>query len=231
MPRYSKNRPNQLYDAIPEEGSIGNIKLRNSLEWPPELYERVKTELLEERRIIESRETRGGQLSRVLTFNNTAEILPFKETSIEEKRANIFIVHGHSDAKYDVKEFLKEMGLNPVILHEQANEGHTLISKFEEHSESCKFAIVIMTPDDEGKAKDDSTLKFRARQNVIFELGFFIGKLGMQKVVALVKNNVERPSDYDGVLYIDYDNGVGWKIQLGRELKKAGYKIDLNRIC
>ena len=142
----------------------------------------------------------------------------------------VFVIHGRDDgAKQTVARFLETLGLEPVILHEQANLGRTIIEKFESHAH-VGFAVALLTPDDVGSLKNEKpNLKSRARQNVIFEFGYFIGKLGRERVCALVKGNVEKPSDYDGVLYITLDDSDGWKMRLIKELKSAGYKVDANR--
>ena len=116
-----------------------------------------------------------------------------------------------------------------MILHEQANLGRTIIEKFEEHAQ-VGFAVALLTPDDVGSLKEEKTnLKSRARQNVIFEFGYFIGKLGRKRVCALVKGDVEKPSDYDGVLYISLNDSGGWEMRLIKELKTAGFDVDANR--
>ena len=126
--------------------------------------------------------------------------------------------------------FLERIGLQPVVLHEKASEGRTIVEKLEYYAD-VGFAVVLLTPDDLGKFRLDSgDHKPRARQNVILELGFFMAKLGRERVCALVKDNVERPSDYDGVLYIPFDDSDGWKLKLVGELTKAGYDIDLKRL-
>lgn len=142
----------------------------------------------------------------------------------------VFIVHGHDDApKQAVARFLEKLGLRPVILHEQVNSGRTVIQKFEDHA-SVDFAIVLLTADDEGRARGANEVAPRARQNVILELGYFIGKLGLRNVVALRVGNIENPSDFDGVLYISFDSAGAWRLSLGREMKAAGLDVDLNRI-
>jgi predicted nucleotide-binding protein len=142
----------------------------------------------------------------------------------------VFIVHGHDNgAKQETARFIERLGLEAIILHEQVNQGKTIIEKIEENT-NVGFAIVLYTPCDLGKAKDDLDLKERARQNVIFEHGYLIGKLGRQRVSALVKGNVEKPNDISGVVYIDMDNGGGWKVPLAREMKSVGYDIDMNKI-
>lgn len=142
----------------------------------------------------------------------------------------VFVVHGHDDAaKEMVARFLQQLGFEPIILHEQPNEGRAVIEKFEVYAE-VDFAVVILTPDDVGHPADKkSDVQPRARQNVIFELGFFIARLGRSRVCALCKSDVEIPSDYHGVLYVNLDQGQGWKMILAREMKRAGLDVDLNR--
>ena len=103
--------------------------------------------------------------------------------------------------------------------------GRHILTKFQEESDGASFAVVIMTPDDEGGAVGTQPKK-RARQNVIFELGFFIGKLGASKVVALVRGEIEKPSDFDGIVYIALDIAGAWKMQLAKELKAAKIAFD-----
>ncbi len=143
----------------------------------------------------------------------------------------VFIVHGRNKgAREKVARFLERLELKPVVLHEQPNEGRTIIEKFEDFAH-VGFAVVLLTPDDIGRLQDDAgDFRPRARQNVIFEFGYFIGKLGRERVCALVKGNVERPSDYDGVVYVPLDDLGGWEMKLVRELTSVGYKIDLNRL-
>ncbi len=148
-----------------------------------------------------------------------------------KKSNKVFLVHGLDEKiKVEIARFLEKMGLQVTILHEQPNKGKTIIEKFEDYSD-VSFAIVLLTPDDVGgeKSKIDD-LKSRARQNVIFELGFFIGKLRRQNVCAVYKEGVELPSDYAGVIYIPLDDSGGWKLQIARELKASGIKINLEQI-
>ena len=150
----------------------------------------------------------------------------------EHERTNtkeVFVIHGRdSEAKETVARFLTKLDLTPVILHEQPNQGRTIIEKFEQHAQ-VGFAVALLTPDDVGALKnEEKRLKPRARQNVVFELGYFLGRLGRERVCALIKGNVEPPSDYDGVVYISLDDG-GWKMNLIRELKNAGFEVDANR--
>jgi len=144
---------------------------------------------------------------------------------------DVFIVHGRdAEVKESVARFIERLGLKAIILHEIPNIGRTIIEKFEDHSNVC-FAVVLLTPDDLGTSRDRrEELKPRARQNVIFELGYFIGKLGRKRVCVLYKENVETPSDYEGILYVEMDKGGGWKQKLAREMKEVGIKIDTAKL-
>ncbi len=135
----------------------------------------------------------------------------------------VFVVHGRdSKAEDKVSDFLSNLQLKPIILQYQPNAGRTIIEKFEKYAH-VSFAVVLFTPDDVGRlANDRTSLAFRARQNVIFELGYFIGNLGRARVCVLHKGEVEIPSDYAGVLYIPLDDDDHWEIQFKRELENAG---------
>ena len=143
----------------------------------------------------------------------------------------VFIVHGHDEAtKFQVARFLDQIQLEPIILHEQPNEGRTIIEKFE-HNADVDFAVVLLTPDDVGHAVgEDQQASRRARQNVVFELDFFVSSLTRSRVVALCKGGVEIPSDYHGVLYIEMDDAQGWKTTVAREIKQAGIDVDMNLV-
>ena len=141
----------------------------------------------------------------------------------------VFVVHGHEEAPREmVARHISDLGLKPVILHEQPNQGMTIIEKLEA-SGDVGYAVVVLTPDDIGRSKQESGEKPRVRQNVILELGYFLGRLGREKVIALLKDEVEIPSDYMGVVYVRFDDAGGWRIRLGKELQTAGYDIDWNR--
>lgn len=147
----------------------------------------------------------------------------------QEFSDDVFIVHGHDNAtKEAVARMLQTLGLRPVILSEQPNEGRTIIEKFE-HNSDVGFAIVLMTADDVG-GKDANSLQKRARQNVVLELGYFAAKLSRQRVCALYESGVEIPSDILGVGYVAIDSHGSWRYQLAKELKAAGYNIDMNHL-
>lgn len=154
-----------------------------------------------------------------------------RSNSIVKKLNSVFIVHGHdNEMKLDVARTIEKLGFEAIILNEKTNEGETVIEKFEKYSEKVGFAVILLSPDDVGNEKHKShELKQRARQNVIFELGYFIAKLGRSNVCALYKEEVEIPSDISGVLYVVY-NGDGWKFKLADELIAAGYKVDKNKL-
>lgn len=141
----------------------------------------------------------------------------------------VFVVHGHDDgARETVARFLEKIGFEPIILHEQANQGRTVIEKIEAHGD-VNFAVVLLTPDDTGCARGREP-EPRARQNVLLELGYFIGRLGRDKVCALKRGEVNIPSDFAGVVWEAMDAGGGWKQSLSRELKAVGHRIDWNLV-
>ena len=146
----------------------------------------------------------------------------------------IFIVHGHDEEmKQAVARTVEKIDLKPIILHEQSNKGRTIIEKFEDYSD-VNFAIVLLSPDDIAYPKDKppEDKEFRARQNVIFELGFFVGKLGRKHVFILYReeHNFKFPSDYLGICYTPYDNSGQWRFDLIGELKSCKYNIDANKL-
>ena len=142
--------------------------------------------------------------------------------------SKIFIVHGHDEAlKQSVALLIEKQNIEAVILSEKANKGKTIIEKLEEHSDvGC--AICLFTPDDTGKANKETDYKARARQNVVLEAGFFMGKLGREYVVYLASSQLEMPSDLQGVVYTNANN---WQFDLLRELKEMGYTIDFNKLA
>ena len=151
--------------------------------------------------------------------------LPASPAPAPPHSTKIFVVHGRDDAATnEVALFLRAIGLEPIILHLRPNGGRHLLTKFREESEGAGFAVVLMTPDDEGGPAGAADRRPRARQNVVFELGFFIGKLGPTNVAALLKGDVEKPSDFDGIAYIAFD--TYWKTELARELHHAKVPFD-----
>jgi predicted nucleotide-binding protein len=143
----------------------------------------------------------------------------------------VFIVHGHDEAAREtVARFLTNLGFEPVILHEQSNRGRTLIEKFVANSD-VGFAIILLTPDDVGGKADDTQMRKRARQNVVLEWGYFIGSLGRGRVCALMKSDVELPSDILGIVWEPLDEYGAWKRNLANELQDAGLAVDWKKFA
>jgi len=168
--------------------------------------------------------------------------------SLKPTSKNVFIVHGH-DIKpvKELKEMLKGFGLNPIVLHEKPSGSRTIIEKLEKYSD-VEYAFVILTPDDLGGTVEEfmtaiegmtdsiigldledflgNEIKYRARQNVILEFGYFIGRLGRDRVCCLYKGDVELPSDMQGIVYIYFKDSVNEiRDKIIKELKEAGYQI------
>lgn len=155
---------------------------------------------------------------------------PKSEVNPETGRSTekVFVVHGHDgEARETVARFLEKLGLQAIILHEQTSGGRTIIEKLERYSD-VGFAVVLLTPDDVGaSASSGDNLTPRARQNVILELGYFIGKLGRERVCALHKSSIELPSDMLGVVYVPMEGD--WRLQVAKELHEVGFEVDLNK--
>lgn len=177
----------------------------------------------------------GSCIEQLETEIELSESEEKKDEQIISKKVSssnkIFIVHGHNQGiKEAVARFIEKLDLEAVILHEKPSKGRTIIEKFSDYSD-VHFAIVLLTADDIGKEKDSSEdSKPRARQNVIFELGYFIGKLSRSRVCALYEEGVEIPSDYQGVIFIRLDTQGRWRYDIVRELLAAGFNVDANKI-
>ena len=165
------------------------------------------------------------------------EVAPKSEVPTPNKpqtpmdKSKVFIVHGHDDAaKEAVARFVEKIGLEAIILHEQASSGKTIIEKIEEYT-NVGFGIVLYTPCDLGASKGEKDhLKPRARQNVVFEHGYLIGKIGRKNICALLKGDIETPNDISGVVYIKMEGEKEWKYKVADEMKACGYDIDPSKI-
>lgn len=149
-------------------------------------------------------------------------------TTVTRNKRKVFIVHGRdNEAKQEVARFITSLGLIPIILHEQVSYGMTIIEKIERYTNEADFALVLYTACDKGRGVHESNVepRFRARQNVVFEHGYLMAKLGRENVCALVKGNIETPNDLSGVVYVQLDVYGGWKISVTNELKACGYNI------
>lgn len=171
-------------------------------------------------------------------LNDAEKYLNLPQTGIVNKNMNagnnsksrrVFIIHVHDERlKLKVKDCLRKFNLEPLILSDQADNGNTLLEKIEQNSDVA-FAIALYTPCDEGRKKDTDILRNRARQNVVFEHGMLIGKLGRENVCAIVDGEIEIPSDLNGQVYIKYSDS-NWEIQLVRNIKSSGIEVDLNKL-
>ncbi|WP_219993521.1 TIR domain-containing protein [Aliarcobacter cryaerophilus] len=171
---------------------------------------------------------------RLINFSESPEIISENvktnlqsEKMVKEKN-KVFIVHGHdNETKQEVARFIESIGLETIILHEQASRSMTIIEKIEHYSCEANFAIVLYTPCDKGRGVKETKVpaRDRARQNVVFEHGYLMAKIGRENVCALVKGEIETPSDISGVVYTPLDSNGGWKIELTKELKACGYKV------
>lgn len=138
----------------------------------------------------------------------------------------VFIVHGHNEiVKQSVARTLESIGLSPIILAEQPDKGRTVIEKFENEGNDVGFAVVLLTADDKGRKNKARTMQSRARQNVVFEMGYFMALLGRERVMLLLQEGVEEPSDLKGVVYTKLDKDGAWKYRLVKELREQGYSV------
>jgi len=156
--------------------------------------------------------------------------ITFTEKNIAKVNSKeVFIVHGHDEtAKLELENLLIRLGLKPVVLHRRPDMGRTIIEKFEAESRHAQYAFVLLTPDDDYLLVDADERKHvkRPRQNVILELGFFIGSLGRKRVCAIYKKGVEIPSNISGVLYKPFTNSINELYEdIRKELTTAGYKL------
>jgi predicted nucleotide-binding protein len=172
------------------------------------------------------------------TIKEEMELFPVSDpgttgdAAFRESSSSVFVVHGHDEElKQSVARLLENLELNPVILHEKPNKGRTIIEKFTDYSD-VGFAVILLSADDRVQGQDGKVESFRARQNVILELGFFLGRLGRERVIEIFRphEQFEMPSDYSGVLFIEYDTAGAWRYRLGQEMREVGYEIDFNKI-
>lgn len=176
--------------------------------------------------------TRGLKATKIIFKSYLIELAEDASFTKEEKMAQmdfskIFIVHGHDNAlKQEVARLIEQQDdIEAIILSEQRNQGKTIIEKIEESSDVAA-AICLFTGDDLGRAKEDKTDCLRARQNVVFEAGYFMGKLGRDRIIFIRDGEIELLSDLQGVVY---EGSKNWQYKMLQELKEMGYKIDLNK--
>lgn len=163
--------------------------------------------------------------------NATFSIL--SSMNIVKNNKKVFIVHGHdNEAKQELARVLEKSDFEAIILHEQPNSGKTIIEKIERYTD-VGYAIVLYTECDKGRDKNVpiEQEKSRARQNVVFEHGYLIAKLGRDHVCALVKGDVETPGDISGVVYVPMDENGAWKMKLAMDMQDVGLPVDMNKFC
>lgn len=175
------------------------------------------------------------QLTILTSLKFEIEELPKKNDILEEnnkvlKSNKVFIVHGHEElAISQVSEVIRKLGLEPIVLRDQASQSSTVIEKIEKYTDDIGFGVILYTECDMG-GKCEKTLKPRARQNVVLEHGYLMAKLGRKNTIAFVKGEVETPSDIKGVVYTPMDKHNAWKYQLTDELKESGYKVSKDNL-
>lgn len=174
-------------------------------------------------------------LNKMLSFQAVKAVAVKSNPEQEGKKMSnkVFIVHGHdNEAKQEMARTLEKGGFDPIILHEQPDSGRTIIEKIERYSDVC-YAVVLYTECDKGRDKNKpiEQERNRARQNVVFEHGYLIGKLGRDHVSAIVKGDVETPGDIDGVIYTPMDVAGAWKINLAKNMQDVGLPVDMNKFC
>jgi len=155
--------------------------------------------------------------------------VPQPPPSIARNKRKVFIVHGRdNEAKQEVRRFVERLGLEAIILHEQASAGMTIIEKIEHYSNDADFALVLYTACDHGRGVHETKIhpRNRARQNVVFEHGYLMAKLGRKNVCSLVKGDIETPNDISGVVYVPLDAQGAWKAEVAKELLACGYTIN-----
>lgn len=215
---FGKKSPNVT--SVTSVGLYGTFPMEAGNEWRENhRAESLQTQLSKLRGLIELLETEQE-------LQEDHIVAPKQEITGHK----IFLVHGHDDlALHESARFLEKLRQDVVVLREQPNQGRTIVEKFENYAD-VGFAVVLLTPDDTGGPEAVPIERFlpRARQNVVFELGYFIGRLGRNRVCALYRPGVEIPSDYAGVLYIELDNKGAWRLQLAKELRAAGLPVDMN---
>ena len=192
-------------------------------------YQSLSQRIIQIRRLYES--LRSYVISKLTFYQQVLNMVQTQQNQPESTRSfdmrKVFIVHGHNgEIKEAIARLIEKQGIEAIILHEQANQGATIIEKFERNSDvGC--AVCLFTADDLGRAKTDPEDKMRARQNVVFEAGYFIGKLGRDRVILIADRGVEIPSDLQGVVYTETNN---WQYSVLKELKAIGYNIDYNKL-
>jgi predicted nucleotide-binding protein len=211
--------PSGIIESIGVDIDLGSWELSRT-HWA--IKDEPIFEILIKKGVFTIEQVKASQSSRLPAFSDPKPI----ETAVGEfNLSQVFIVHGHDEIpKLEMASFVKSLGLEPIILHMQASSGRTIIEKIEYYS-NVGFGIVLYTPCDVGQKVGALEGKYRARQNVVFEHGYLIGKLGRPRVIAVVKGTVETPNDISGVVYVELDEQETWKNELIKEMRSVGYQV------
>lgn len=225
--KQSFNSPYNEYKRIYDDSGHSFFSVIGGYDDNPILERKniIKAKLENLRKLVAKTDIlKASIISQVNTSKTTIPI-------VNNAKTEVFIVHGHDEeAQAKTARFIEKLGFRPIILHEQASSGRTIIEKIEEYS-NVGFGIVLYTPCDiGGKQSETPKLKSRARQNVVFEHGFLIGKIGRNNVCALVKGDIETPNDISGVVFVNMDDGNAWHLLIAKELKSSGYAVDMNKV-
>lgn len=217
-----------LYDIWMNEVNIFNERY---LTGHP-LYERFHDICTRYKKVLSAYDDVMGLLQALIRDNdfldNSTQLVAKK--GIEEMNNKIFIVYGHDEGALETTaRFLERAGFEAIILREQPDDGLTIIEKIEQNTDVA-FAVVLYTECDIGRDKNSEMERYRARQNVVFEHGYLVAKLGRKNVCPIVKGNVETPGDIAGVVYTSMDDAGAWKIRLAQNMKSTGLAVDFNKI-
>lgn len=215
---FGQNSPN--VSSVVDIGKYGSFPMNAGNEWwENHRAKSLQSKISQLRGLVELLETE------VALHGGAAE----PEDQLPTSR-RVFLAHGHNDGLlHEVARYLERLKLEAVILREQPSGGRTIIEKFVEYAD-VGYAVVLLTPDDRGgiASAPPEQQRYRARQNVILELGYFLGKLSRNRVTALYIGELEIPSDYSGVAFVAVDDRGAWRLELARELKASGLAIDMN---
>jgi predicted nucleotide-binding protein len=172
----------------------------------------------------------GLNTTAVMTSTNVAKAKAFPHSNHGD--SSIFLVHGRNPVFSEVARFLEGLDKKVIILQEEPSGGfRTVIEKFLKQAKKASFAVILLTADDRGGPVQAyyKHQQPRARQNVIFELGYFVGRLGRKRICVLYDKEVEMASDFAGITYIKLDENNGWRLGLIQALKDAGFHVDANK--
>lgn len=235
---YSKNEQIYVNGMYIERQKVRLLKIKSSEKPLAELRDFARSKVTRELPLVHTNISvvNSDQYVTDITkdaLKSVGEILKSSATETEPmptEKNKVFIVHGRDDhAKTEAARFVEKLGFSAIILHEQASSGKTIIEKIEAHT-NVGFAIVLYTPCDFGGIAGEESTKPRARQNVVFEHGYLIGKLNRHNVCALVKGDVEIPNDISGVVYVPFDSHGAWHLKLAKEMQNSGYAVDMNKL-